>query len=107
MACEAGVSCTPGPGGSESCQVTSCTGKCGEIAIDSNFIPGNTTQQILETDFNNQTNGYYTAASAADVPAAQDNAGEVAVASRSIGRAAVVTASVPAGVADAQLASQQ
>jgi predicted secreted protein len=31
----------------------------GDVAIDTNFIPGNATQQILETDFNNQTQGYY------------------------------------------------
>jgi len=31
----------------------------GEIAIDTNFLPGNATQQILDTDFNNQTLGYY------------------------------------------------
>jgi predicted secreted protein len=31
----------------------------GEISLDTNFIPGNATQQILETDFNNQTLGYY------------------------------------------------
>jgi hypothetical protein len=31
----------------------------GDIAVDCNFIPGNATQQILETDFNNQTLGYY------------------------------------------------
>ena len=31
----------------------------GEISLDTNFIPGNATQQILATDFNNQTLGYY------------------------------------------------
>ena len=31
----------------------------GEISLDTNLIPGNATQQILETDFNNQTLGYY------------------------------------------------
>jgi predicted secreted protein len=31
----------------------------GEFAIECNFIPGNATQQVLETDFNNQTLGYY------------------------------------------------
>jgi predicted secreted protein len=31
----------------------------GDVAVDCNFIAGNATQQILETDFNNQTLGWY------------------------------------------------
>ena len=47
MACEAGTQCTPGTGGSQSCQTNSCgsaeagTAKCGEIAIDSCGVPIN------------------------------------------------------------------
>lgn len=31
----------------------------GDIDLECNFIPGNASQQVLETDFNAQTNGYY------------------------------------------------
>lgn len=31
----------------------------GEFSIDANFIPGNATQKVLDTDFAAQTNGYY------------------------------------------------
>lgn len=31
----------------------------GEITFDTNFVPGDATQNILSTDFDNQTLGYY------------------------------------------------
>jgi hypothetical protein len=31
----------------------------GDVAFDCNFEPGDATQQVLNTDFQNQTSGYY------------------------------------------------